>query len=91
VSRLEEFGISKMAEGPVVTLYVRGECIAAAGGPNGTNQGGTGLMTEHGLAYLVWRDGVALLASKGGEVPAIPEQVEAIRKFTEDLKTALST
>jgi hypothetical protein len=32
-----------------------------------------------------------MLVSKGLETPATPEQVEAIRKFSEDLKTALST
>jgi hypothetical protein len=47
-------------------------------------------MTEQGLAYLVWRDGQAFLASKGGETPATTEQVETIRKFSEDLNTALS-
>jgi len=87
VSRLEELGIRKMVEGPAVSLYVRGNCIAAVGG----TQGSTGYMTESGLAYLVWRDGVALLASKGAEVPASAEQTEEIRQFTEDLKIALST
>ena len=56
VSRLEDCGIRKMVEGPAVSLYVRGNCVAAVGG----TQGSTGLMTDHGLAYLVWRDGVAL-------------------------------
>jgi hypothetical protein len=87
VSRLADLGIRKMVEGPVVSLYVRGNCVAAVGG----TQGSTGLMTESGLAYLVWRDGVALLSSKGSEAPATAEQVEEIRKFTEDLKSALST
>ena len=76
-----------MVEGPAVSLYVRGNCLAAVGG----TQGSTGFMTESGLCYLVWRDGAALLVSKGGESPATPEQVEEIRKFTEDLKSALST
>ena len=56
-----------------------------------SNQGATGLMTERGLAYLVWRDGVPLLVSKGAEASATPEQVAEIRKFTEDLGAALST
>jgi hypothetical protein len=49
------------------------------------------MLTPQGLAYLVWRDGQPLLAAKGVETPASPGQVEAIRKFSEDLKTALST
>jgi hypothetical protein len=88
VSRLEDFGISLMVESPAVSIYVRGECVAmtAAG-----TQGSTGLMTSEGLAYLVWRDGSALLSSKSGETPAMPEQIEAIRKFSDDLKAALET
>ena len=77
-----------MVEGPAVSIYVRGECIAAVGGGS---QGSTGMLTPQGLAYLVWRDGLPLLSSKGAETPATPEQVEAIRRFSEDLKTALGT
>ena len=94
MSRFDPFGnlgIRKVVEGPVVSLYMRGNCVAAVGGTPVANQGATGLMTEQGLGYLVWRDGVALLVSKGVEIAAAPEQVEEIRKFTEDLKTALST
>jgi len=86
VSRLEDLGIRKVVEGPAVSLYVRGDCVAAVAG----TQGSTGLMTERGLAYLVWKDGAALLSSKGGTVPATPEQVDEIRRFTEDLKDALA-
>ena len=91
MSLFEDFGIRKVVEGPAVSLYVRGNCVAAVGGTPVANQGATGLMTEQGLAYLVWRDGLPLLVSKGVEASATPEQVEEIRKFTEDLKTALST
>jgi hypothetical protein len=86
VSRLDDLNIRRMAEGPAVTIYVRDNCMAAVG----NTQGSTGLITEQGLAYLVWRDGHAYLAAKGGETPATPEQVETIRKFSEDLNTALS-
>jgi len=91
VSRFDDFGIRKVVEGPVVSLYVRGNCTAAVGRTPAVNQGATGMMTEQGLAYLVWRDGLPLLVSKGVEAPATSEQVEEIRKFTEDLGTALST
>jgi hypothetical protein len=43
-------------------------------------------MTEKGLAYLLWSDGKALLASHGSQVEADAGQVEAIRRFSEDLK-----
>jgi len=95
VSRLDDLNIRLMVEGPAVSIYVRDRCMAAVGGAQGDNQGinqgSTGMMTEQGLAYLVWRDGQPYLAAKGGETPATPEQVEAIRKFSEDLSTALST
>jgi hypothetical protein len=77
-----------MVEGPAVSIYIREDCIAVVGGGS---QGSTGMLTPQGLAYLVWRDGQPLLAAKGVETPASPGQVEAIRKFSEDLKTALST
>ena len=51
--------------------------------------GSTGIFTERGLAYLIWRDGQAFLAGKGFEQPATGEQVAAVRRFSEDLKAAL--
>ena len=80
-----------MVEGPAVSIYVRDNCVAAVGGTHGNNQGSTGMMTEQGLAYLVWRDGLPYLAAKGGETPATPEQLETIRKFSADLKSALKS
>jgi len=91
VSRFEDLNIRLMVEGPVVSIYMRDNCIAAVGGAQGINQGSTGMMTEQGLAYLVWRDGRPYLAAKGGETPASAQQVETIRKFSEDLNTALTT
>jgi hypothetical protein len=91
VSRLDELNIRLMMGGPTVSIYVRDNCIAAVGGAHRDNQGSTGMMTEQGLAYLVWRDGRPYLAVKGGETPATPEQVETIRKFSEDLNDALHT
>jgi hypothetical protein len=91
VSSLQDLNIRLMVEGPAVSIYARGDCIAAVGRNQGDNQGSTGMMTEHGLAYLVWRGGQPYLAAKGGETPATPEQVEAIRRFSQDLNTALNT
>ena len=87
MSRLDEFGIRLMVEGPALSIYVRGDCIAVVGGTLGS----TGMLTPQGLAYLIWRDGRPLLAAKGTETPATPQQVEAIGKFSEDLKAALAT
>ena len=86
MSRLEDLNIRLVVEGPAVSIYMRNNCVAAVGG----TQGSTGIMTEQGLAYLVWREGQPFLAAKGSETPATPEQVETIRKFSEDLNTALS-
>ena len=111
MSRLDDFDISLVSESPAVSVYARGNCIAAVGavpgaavgtvrgtapeagsGTNsGTNQGATGLMTEQGLAYLVWRDGLPFLAAKGSETPATPEEVETIRNFSRDLSNALES
>jgi hypothetical protein len=101
VSRLEDLNIQRVVEGPSFSVYVRENCIGVVAGPGetnqgatnqgATNQGSTGLMTEQGLAYLIWREGQPYLAAKGAETPATPEQVETIRKFSQDLETALST
>ena len=91
MSRLEDLNIRLMAEGPSVSIYVRDNCTAAVGGADGSNQGSTGMMTEQGLAYLVWRDGQHYLAAKGGQTPATPEQVETISIFSRDLNNALNT
>lgn len=94
MSRLADLNIRLMVEGAAVSMYVRDNCVAAVAGAHGGNQGNqgsTGMMTEQGLAYLVWRDGQPYLAAKGRETPATPEQVETIRKFSADLNNALST
>ncbi len=51
--------------------------------------GSTGMLTEHGLAYLVWRDVHAFLKSKGAEIRASDAEVAAIRQFSRDLESAL--
>lgn len=57
--------------------------------PDGNcNIGSTGILTERGIAYLMWRDGRAFLAGKGFEQPAADEEVEAMRRFSEELKSA---
>ena len=90
-ARLESFGIGLVTESPAVSIFVRDVCVAMVGrGPGGIlSLGSTGMMTENGLAYLVWREGEPRLAAKGSEVAAAPDQVEAIRGFSEDLKRAL--
>jgi hypothetical protein len=97
VSRLEDFNIQCIAaglegvDGYGYSVFVRDNCMAVAGGPNGANRGSTGLMTEQGIGFLLWRDGQPYLAAKGFETPATPEQMETIRQFSEDLDKVLNT
>ena len=53
------------------------------------NVGAAGLLTETGLAPLVWRGDVPAFAGKAGDRPATPEQVDALRRFQNDLESAL--
>jgi hypothetical protein len=85
-------GIQLLSETRSHYLFARGELLAlverTADGYGSI--GGTGLWTERGLAYLVWRDGEAFLAGKGFEQRATDEQVAAVRRFSEDLKALVA-
>ena len=88
-ARLAQLHIESFATEKGYTFYTRGNCAAIG---HGASVGSSGIMTDSGLAYLTWREGVAYLASHGGnEAPAGPDQVEAVRRFSEDLKTALTS
>ena len=90
-ARLAESGIAMAAEARDYCMFARGNCVALVQSAGGrfTSLSSTGMLTEKGLAYLVWRDGKAWLASHGSQTEADSEQVDAIRKFSEDLKTIL--
>ena len=85
-------GIQLLSETPTHYLFARDNLVALVERtPRGCGSiGGTGILTERGLAYLVWREGQALLAGKGFEQPAGAEQVAAVRAFSADLKAALA-
>ena len=72
-------------------MFVRGNCVALVqcAGDRFTSIGSSGMMTENGLAYLVWSDGKATLSSHGNQVEPGAEEVGTIRRFSEDLKVAL--
>jgi hypothetical protein len=53
------------------------------------NIGSTGLWTETGLAYLVWREGRPFFVAKGSERPADPGQIADLRRFSDDLVGSL--
>ena len=86
-ARLAQLQIESFSTDKGYTFYTRGNCAAIG---HGASVGSSGVMTDSGLAYLTWRDGVAYLSSHGGsEAPAAADQVEAVRRFSEDLKAAL--
>jgi len=84
-------GIQLLSESRAYAMFARDNLLAlverTAEGYGSI--GSTGIFTERGVAYLVWRDGQAFLAGKGFEQPATDEQVAAVRRFSEDLKAAL--
>lgn len=81
----------EVVETPKHYLLTRGECIAllerTADGIG--SLGSTGMLTPNGLAFLMWQDGVAMLAAKGTLITATESQAEAIRAFSSDVKSAL--
>jgi hypothetical protein len=87
-ARLAECDIQMAAQAKDYCMFVRGNCVALVqcAGEQFTSLGSTGMMTEKGLAYLVWNDGKATLSSHGTQVEADAGQVEAIQRFSEDLK-----
>ena len=84
--------IQQLAETKEYRLYGRDNCLAMVHFTQSGDSsiGSSGLMTDHGIAYLMWRDGRPLLVSKGIEVPAMEEQVAILREFSADLKALLT-
>ena len=91
-NRLTSLNIQVLAEGKAHYLFGRDLCVALVERTEAGfgSIGSTGVMTEQGLAYMVWRDGHARLVAKGNDCPAETGQVEAVQRFSEDLKHALS-
>lgn len=90
--RLASLDIQIIAEGQKHFVFVRDNCVALVerAGTGYGSIGSTGIMTESGLAYLIWRDRRPVLAGKSGERPAEAAEVESIRRFSEDLKSAFA-
>lgn len=92
VARLAVYRIELLSEAKEFSIVARQNCFAMLHtAPDIPAVGSSGMMTENGLAYLVWREGEARLVAKGSDVAADATQVEAIRSFSEDLKRALNT
>ena len=87
---LDSSGIQLVSETRSHGIFARDNLIALVERtPEGYGSiGSTGVLTERGLGYLVWRDGQAFLAGKGFAQPATEAQVAAVRRFSEDLKAS---
>ncbi len=92
-SRLSNLNIQVLVESSRHYLLARGEAIVLVErkGDECGSIGSAGMMTERGLAYLVWRDGGAVLAAKGGEIEATAEQIATLKGFSADVKSALGS
>ena len=90
-ARLAALGIELAAEGKAYSMFTRGNCLALVQHSQAvyTGIGSSGIVTESGVAYLVWRDERPVLVGKGLELPADAAQVESLRHFSADLKAAL--
>ena len=90
-ARLAASGIQLAAQAKDYCMFVRGNCLALVRTEDGrfTSLGSSGILTENGLAYLVWEEGKAMLSSHGKQTEADAGQVEEIRKFSEDLKNII--
>ncbi len=90
-ARLKSSKIEIAAEAGGRRLFVRGETLAFVelSAEGFASIGSTGLMTQRGVAFLVWSNGQPMLSAKGGQLPATPAQVEAIQQFSADLKASL--
>ena len=86
----ESAGIQLLSESRGYSLFARDNLVALVARTSGgqASIGSTGMWTERGIAYLIWREGRAYLAGKGFEQPATEDEVEAVRRFSEDLKAA---
>jgi len=90
-ARLAASEIQLAAQAKDYSMFVRGSCMALvhSAGDRFISIGSSGILTENGLAYLVWIDGRAMLSSHGNQVAADEVQVEEIRGFSLMLKAAL--
>jgi hypothetical protein len=88
-ARLAALDIQAMAEAKEYFMLTRELCVAMVHRTaEGYSAGSAGMMTGNGLSYLVWREGRALLAGKGAVAEADQDQIDTIRKFSEDIKAA---
>ena len=90
-ARLAALDIRLMAEAKAYLIFTRGNCLALVQrDPAGFRRmGSAGMMTESGLAYLVWREGRRCVGSQGQRDRSGCRAGRQLRKFSGDLKAAL--
>jgi hypothetical protein len=92
-ARLKNYHIQTMTEGMYFSIFFRDGCLAmvpvSEDGVGYSGIGSSGLSTDDGLLYLVWREQQPMLVGHSVERAALPEQVEMILHFSADLKAAL--
>ena len=92
-ARLQSLNIEWFESEKGYCFFTRGNCAAIARRqPSEFSLRSSGVMTENGFAYLVWREGQPYFAAHGGNAAAAaPDRVEEVRRFSDDLKTALQS
>lgn len=93
LERLAEAGIQPIPMGQISSHFFLERdgfvALVERKGEGFGNFGAPGLMTEHGFAVLVWREGLGYFVARGFEQQATPEQVDGLRRFASDLESAL--
>jgi hypothetical protein len=93
IERLASAGIQLLSTPEIATHYVfeRDGIVALVERTEAGfgAAGSAGLLTGHGMAVLVWREGAPFFVARGFEQPASADQVEKLRAFSTDLAAAL--
>ena len=92
LARLARVDIQVVAQNNGYFVLARNICVGIVREQDGRlSIGSSGIMTDSGLAYLIWAGCKPILAAHGGsQSPASPQQVEAVQGFSNDLKAAIS-
>ena len=94
-ARLDALGIWQMVNAAYYGVFVRKGCMVIAqrdpGSGEYTSMGSAAYSLEGiGMSFLQWKDDKPYLYRKDYDpVPATPEQLEILRKFSADVKSAL--
>ncbi len=95
IERLAQAGFQLLPAFSITTHYVLehdGFVALVERLPDGGfgQSGVPGLLTEGAIAQLVWKQEGPRFVAKGLDLPATPDQVESLRRFSADLKKALT-